>query len=319
MKCLLRFYWSYRRQIKMFSIVFSVLVLFVIANIAFRFIDDAIGGNNLTDTGKQASVTAEIEKQPTSVDKTAHEDEQPGDTGDYKYGAADSQTNSTAEVPDKNNLPAKSTASTLKPSATPVVPVSHSPSAGKGGTKSSTPTPKSTPKPSGVAVVSPIPSPSTVNSGTKSTGTLGVLFANSNTAKSTNTVSFGIKLTNTGSASVKLSDVRLRYYYSIDGDKKQNFWCDWSSAGSGNVNGKFVRVSSADNKADHYLEIGFSDRAKSLEPGGSAEIQARFAKDDWSDYDQSNDYSYNPSGKGYTNWNKVTMYISGKLKYGIEP
>ncbi len=323
MKYLLRFYWSYRRQIKIFIIALLAMVLFVSANIVFRLLDDAVSGNGLSDTVKQSPKTVETGSQSASVEETAQPIEQSKVPSDHKYGEAGLKTGvSTASVtPEPSAKPThsavntgiKSTTPTLRPTGTQVITIKPSATPGKGGAKITTP------KPSGTGAASKSPSPSVVSSSAKKPGTVEVQYANSNTDKITNTVSFRIKLTNTGTTSVKLSDVKLRYYYSVDGEKKQNFWCDWSSAGSDNVNGKFVRMSSPVNKADYYLEIGFTDRAKSLEPGGTAEIQARFAKDDWADYDQSNDYSFNPSANGYTNWNKVTMYISGKLKYGAEP
>ena len=40
------------------------------------------------------------------------------------------------------------------------------------------------------------------------------------------------KLVNTGSEPVNLSDVTIRYYYTINGEKPQNSWCDWSNRGA---------------------------------------------------------------------------------------
>jgi hypothetical protein len=112
--------------------------------------------------------------------------------------------------------------------------------------------------------------------------------------------------------------VKIRYYYTIDGDKSQQFWCDWSSAGNENITGRFVKLSDAKDKADYYLEIGFSDGAGTLEPGSSVDIKTRFNKTDWTNFNQENDYSFG-SYTNYTNWEKVSVYISGILRYGNTP
>lgn len=126
------------------------------------------------------------------------------------------------------------------------------------------------------------------------------------------------KLTNTGTSPIKLSDVKIRYYYTIDGEKSQNFWCDWSTIGSGNVTGSFVKMSQQADGADYYLETGFTEGAGYLQPNASIEVQNRFSKSDWSNYTQSNDYSFD-AYSSYTDTNKVTIYISGTLVGGTTP
>jgi hypothetical protein len=150
-------------------------------------------------------------------------------------------------------------------------------------------------------------------------GKIKVQMFNGNTAAQTNGISPKIKLYNSGTTTVKLSDITLRYYYTIDGNQAQNFWCDWSSAGSGNVTGSFVTMPSTKAGADHYLEIGFTTAAGELQAGASIEVQARFSKSDWTNYTQTGDYSFNGTGSNYADWSKVTGYISGTLNWGVEP
>lgn len=124
------------------------------------------------------------------------------------------------------------------------------------------------------------------------------------------------KLYNTGTLPFDLEDVKIRYYYTIEGDKTQNFWCDWSSAGSENVTGTFVKVPFIANGVDYYYELGFKAGSGSLIAGDFEEIQTRFAKTDWSNYTQTNDYSFNAGSSDYTEWTKVGVYIKGKLVWG---
>lgn len=139
-----------------------------------------------------------------------------------------------------------------------------------------------------------------------------------NSAETINGIMPRYKITNSGESSIDLSQVTIRYYYTIDGEKNQSFWCDWSSIGSSNVTGSFVEMSQPQTDADYYLEISFTPEAGNLQPGQSFEVQGRFSKSDWSSYTQKNDYSYKASDS-YGDNIKTTIYISGVLEGGIEP
>lgn len=152
-----------------------------------------------------------------------------------------------------------------------------------------------------------------------STGNLVIQTYNGNTSASTNGLSPKFKLLNTGTSDINISDIKLRYYYTIDGEIAQNFWCDWSSIGSANVKSQFVKLPTAVTGADYYLEITFTSSAGTLKAGQSAEVQTRFSKSDWSNYNQSNDYSFNSTSSQYINFNKVTGYLSNSLVWGVEP
>nr|WP_225903864.1 cellulose binding domain-containing protein [Anaerocolumna chitinilytica] len=151
------------------------------------------------------------------------------------------------------------------------------------------------------------------------TGNIKVQMFNGNVSAATNGIAPRFKLYNTGTTAINLSDVKLRYYYTIDGEKAQNFWCDWSSAGSANVTGTFVKMPSAKTGADNYLEVGFTAAAGTLAAGQAIEVQARFSKADWSNYTQTGDYSFEGSSSSYIDWSKATGYLAGSLVWGVEP
>lgn len=151
------------------------------------------------------------------------------------------------------------------------------------------------------------------------TGDLTIQAFNGNTSSSTNGISPKFKLINSGNSAIELSDVKLRYYYTIDGEEAQTFWSDWASVGSANVTSKFVKLATPVAGADHYLEVGFASAAGTLNAGQSAEIQARFSKNNWSNYNQSNDYSFKASGTQFANHEQITGYVGDELVWGIEP
>ncbi|WP_410768773.1 glycosyl hydrolase [Fontibacillus sp. BL9] len=150
-------------------------------------------------------------------------------------------------------------------------------------------------------------------------GDLTIQAFNGNTSASTNGISPKFKIVNSGDSAIQLSDVKLRYYYTIDGENAQSFWCDWASIGNANVIGNLVKLDTPVAGADYVLEMGFTSSAGTLNPGQSAEIQARFSKTDWSNYNQTNDYSFKASSSQFVDNEQVTGYLSGQLVWGIEP
>jgi hypothetical protein len=150
-------------------------------------------------------------------------------------------------------------------------------------------------------------------------GGIKIQFYNQSTAATSNQIYLNIKLINNGSSALALSNLKLRYYYTINGAQTQNFYCDYSPVGAGNVNGSFATMATAKTGADTYVEIGFGSGAGSLAAGGNTTIQARIAKSDWTNYTQTDDYSFNSSATTFVDWTKVTGYVSGALQWGIEP
>jgi hypothetical protein len=157
-------------------------------------------------------------------------------------------------------------------------------------------------------------------------GNLTLEAYNGSTAATTNSINPKIKITNSGQSAVSLSTVTVRYYYTIDTEKDQSFWCDSAAITSGtyrnitsNVTGSFVKMSTEKSGADHYVEIGFAATAGSLAAGETIELQLRFTKTDWSNYIQSGDYSFNSSASTYDDGSKITVYISNQLISGTEP
>lgn len=149
---------------------------------------------------------------------------------------------------------------------------------------------------------------------------------NGSTSSSSNAINPKFKVTNTGSSSIKLSNLKLRYYYTSDDNKAQSFWCDYAATTSGtystltsNVTGVFGKLDQAVTNADSYLEIGFNEAAGTLEAGQTMEIQTRVSKADWSNYTQSNDYSFDSKDSNYVESDKVTAILNGTTLWGVAP
>lgn len=143
-------------------------------------------------------------------------------------------------------------------------------------------------------------------------------YKNGNSVANTDSINPMFNIINNGNQSVKLSNIVIRYYFTKENNVNETFWCDSFTKGSGNVIGKFVSLSNKKDMADRYLEISFKEAAGVINPGESLELAVGFANNDWEQYSQKNDYSYS-SSRTYFDWNRVTLYISGKLVYGKEP
>lgn len=143
-------------------------------------------------------------------------------------------------------------------------------------------------------------------------------YKNGNSVVNTDNINPMFNIINNGNQSVKLSNVTIRYYFTKEENKNETFWCDSFSKGSGNVIGRFVSLNNKKITADRYLEISFNEAAGVINPGESVELAVGFANNDWAQYSQKNDYSYS-SSRSYFDWNRVTLYVSGRLVYGREP
>lgn len=151
-------------------------------------------------------------------------------------------------------------------------------------------------------------------------GNLKLQYRSTDSNETDNQVRANLKIVNTGTEPVSLSNVKVRYYYTVDDDKAQQFYCDYAAIGSGNVTGSFVKMPNAKPGADYYLEISFGSGAGSLAPGAdTGDIQIRFNKTDWSNYNEAGDFSHDATKTSYTEWDKVPLYVNGTLAWGVEP
>jgi|GEM_PF-95848 len=129
-----------------------------------------------------------------------------------------------------------------------------------------------------------------------------------------NSIRAHFNILNTGITSVPMSELTMRYYYTLENPATQEFHCDYAQIGSSNVSANFVQI----DGNEYYVEISFSSGAPSINANGqSGEIQTRWNKINWSVYAQSDDYSFDPDLTSFTEWKKVTLYRNGQLVWGI--
>ncbi|MEV7404117.1 endo-1,4-beta-xylanase [Streptomyces sp. NPDC091267] len=149
-------------------------------------------------------------------------------------------------------------------------------------------------------------------------GALKVLYRSNDSSSADNQIKPGLQLVNTGGSAVSLSSVTVRYWFTGgNGASTYSSWCDWSALGCSTVTHRIAAMDTPGAGADHYLEVGFT--GGTLAPAASTgEIQLRLNKTDWSNFDESDDYSHG-TGTSYTDTGKVAVYVGGELVGGIEP
>lgn len=111
-----------------------------------------------------------------------------------------------------------------------------------------------------------------------------------------NTISFTVKIKNTGSTGIDMSKLNVEYLFTKDGSQDLAFWCDYADisgstyqACTDSISGSFSSAS-GDNADTRCVMTG----GGVLSGGDTLQIQVRITKSDWSDFDLGNDYS---SGK----------------------
>lgn len=126
-----------------------------------------------------------------------------------------------------------------------------------------------------------------------------------------------LQIVNNGN-SVPLHELTLRYYYTREGNAGEQVHCDYAAISCAHLTGAFGVVTGTP-AADAYLELHFNNAAGRLLGGRhSGPIQLRLHKNDWSAYDEMNDYSRNGAAQ-FTTTSQVALYHNGQLVWGTPP
>jgi endoglucanase len=144
---------------------------------------------------------------------------------------------------------------------------------------------------------------------------LSVRYHTSNPAEASSDSKPEFIIANGGQAAVNLEHLELVYWFSDDPGESHNFQCDWAQIGCENVLGEFEYLSDG----NYALHIRFKTGAGVLSPGQeSGEIKLRFNRENWSEFDQADDYSF-ATPESYEETERVGLYVNGALVSGRPP
>ncbi|MFJ6793973.1 cellulase family glycosylhydrolase [Streptomyces sp. NPDC091268] len=150
------------------------------------------------------------------------------------------------------------------------------------------------------------------------TGALKTRYKNNDSSPTDNAARPGLQVVNTGTASVDLSTVSVRYYFTRDGGAPTvSAWCDYAAVGCAQVKLRTVPLSTPVAGADTYLEVTFTGGM--LAAGkDTGDIQLRMSKSDWSNFNEADDYSRSTT-TSYADAPKIPAYTGTALAWGTPP
>jgi len=130
-----------------------------------------------------------------------------------------------------------------------------------------------------------------------------------------------IVLMNDGTSEVQLSELTLRYWYTREPTMPETAYVDYCKRCIGGVNGKLT-LETQRSYADHYVEISWPGGVIPTSAGRDEQINLRIDTTDDSsitNYNQSNDWSFDGTKTTVADWNHITVYRNGALIAGQEP
>lgn len=124
---------------------------------------------------------------------------------------------------------------------------------------------------------------------------------------------------NIGNADIDFRNVKVRYYFKDNYNNKDiNFSVYFYSLGDekADVKGKIYNIKQSDSLSK-YVEVTFEKG--SISPGESAWVFGAISKEDWTEFNQEDDWSFLQGISDFSYWDRMTVYVSDKLVWGIEP
>jgi hypothetical protein len=194
---------------------------------------------------------------------------------------------------------------------------------GNGSTSSPTATPlptTATPAPTSTSAATTTPTALPPTATAPAVTSAQLHYMPGNTETSGTNLAPRLILFNTGTTSISLNEMQIRYWYTTEGAVPQNYWCDYASLGCDKITAQFVELSTPLTGANTYLEIGFTAAAGELLPNAdTGQIHSRITNDDWSNYVQTGDHSFGAEQTQFEPWTQITVYQNGVLTWGTEP
>ncbi|WP_257447729.1 cellulose binding domain-containing protein [Archangium lipolyticum] len=141
-----------------------------------------------------------------------------------------------------------------------------------------------------------------------------VQYQNYNAASpSDNIIEAGIKIRNNTAASIPLSNVVVRYWFTKNGATTVSPVCWWWNPACSAL---VVRTGSVSaTGADQYVEIGFTSSAGSLAPGASTQPIDLGITFGGTNVNETDDYSY-ANQLSFADWSRITVHDAGSTPLG---
>ncbi|GAB3740441.1 Ig-like domain-containing protein [Spirosoma lituiforme] len=129
-----------------------------------------------------------------------------------------------------------------------------------------------------------------------------------------------LQIVNEGDAPLVYGQLTLRYWLTAENFAPlTNLPIYYAQLGGNKIRTSYVALDNPRQGAWGYVEYRFDESAGQLAPGGnSGEIQSGIAKQNNTNVNEADDYSY-ANAQTFTANNHITAYLNGKLVWGTEP
>ncbi|MBO2010978.1 reprolysin-like metallopeptidase [Hymenobacter negativus] len=147
-----------------------------------------------------------------------------------------------------------------------------------------------------------------------------VLYQNDEPGQPTNNVIRpNLQLLNDGTTVIPYAELTIRYWLTVENFAALTTSVNYAELGTSLVQAQYVPLAAPRQGAFGYVEYSFLPGASNLLPGtGSGRILSSFNKNSWTNFDETDDYSYAPNST-YLPSNRITVYRNGILISGQEP
>ena len=149
--------------------------------------------------------------------------------------------------------------------------------------------------------------------------TLGVLYRDADYGNLTNNIIKPfLELTNAGGPAIPYGEVTVRYWFTSEGNAPPtNLALYYAQLGAVSMN--YVALSQPRQGAYGYIEYSFPGGGSLDGNGNSGPIENGIQKTDGSNFNESDDYSYQANYQDYVPNMHITAYRNGVIFYGQEP
>lgn len=130
-----------------------------------------------------------------------------------------------------------------------------------------------------------------------------------------------LRLHNEGTTAVAYKDITIRYWLSVEDFAPLTYLETYyaPTVGISNVTMRYVALAQPRQGAGGYIEYGFTESAGTIAPNtNSGPIHTALGKQDWSRFNETNDWSY-ASKQSFARNSRITVYHNGVRVGGTEP
>lgn len=139
---------------------------------------------------------------------------------------------------------------------------------------------------------------------------VSVQYHNANTAATTIQMKPELIITNTGTSALAMSNLKVKYWFTNETNTALQAVIWWTNKS---------QSSAVCTIGSNFVEISYPGSTESLSVGASYQINFGVNANNWSNFSQTNDYSYLAASPGFAASTKITARLGGSLIWGIEP